>query len=150
MKKLVILFLFGLWLNVASAQNAKNITGIWWNDEKTSKIEVIEKDGHYFGTIVYMIPEKYEDGQPPKDDENPDPALRDRSIVGLQILSGLKFNNKDKEWEDGRIYDPKSGKTYDCFGWFEEGNLDKLFLKGYVVGIKWLGKSTEWTRTSLN
>ena len=97
-----------------------------------------------------MIPEKYENGQPPKDDENPDPALRDKSILGLQILSDLNFNQKEGNWQDGRIYDPKSGKTYDCFGWFKEGNIDKLFLKGYVVGIKWLGKSTEWTRTSLN
>ncbi len=150
MKKLLILFLFGLWLHAATARDSKSITGIWWNDEKTSKIEVIEKDGHFFGTIVYMIPEKYENGKPPLDDDNPDEALRNRSVLGLQILGDLKFNSNKNEWQGGRIYDPKSGKTYDCFGWFKEGDLDTLFLKGYIVGIKWLGKSTEWTRTSLN
>jgi uncharacterized protein (DUF2147 family) len=96
-----------------------------------------------------MIPEKYENGQPPLDTENPDPALRSRSKIGIHILTGLKFNLKEKEWESGRIYDPKNGKTYDCYGWFEN-DPNKLFLKGYVVGIKWLGRSTEWTRTSLN
>ena len=149
MKKILILFLFGLWLNTVSAQQASDITGMGWNDEKTSKIEVVEEHGQFVGKIVYMIPEKYENGQPPKDDENPDPALRDRSVVGLQILSSLKYSPDDQEWQGGRIYDPKSGKTYDCYGWFED-DPNKLFLKGYVVGIKWLGKSTEWTRTSLN
>ena len=149
MKKVLILFALTLWLNMGMTQNAQKITGVWWNDEKTSKIEVVEENGTYNGTIVYMIPEKYENGLPPLDDENPDPELRTRSIVGLKILTGLKYNAKEDEWEKGRIYDPKSGKTYDCYAWFD-GDNDKLFLKGYVVGIKWLGRSTEWTRTSLN
>ncbi len=149
MKKILILFLLGLWLNTVSAQSASDITGIWWNDEKTSKIEVVEENGQFTGTVVYVTPEKYENGQPPKDEENPDPALRDRSVVGLQILSSLKYDSGEQEWQGGRIYDPKSGKSYDCYGWFED-DPNKLYLKGYVVGIKWLGKSTEWTRTSLN
>lgn len=95
-----------------------------------------------------MIPEKYENGAPPKDDENPDPALRERSILGLTIMSGLRYDAGENEWNGGRIYDPKSGKTYDCYVWMEDRE-DMLFMKGYVVGIRWLGKSTEWTRTSL-
>ncbi|WP_430974498.1 DUF2147 domain-containing protein [Sunxiuqinia rutila] len=149
MKKILFLLLFGLGLNTVSAQKASDITGIWWNDEKTSKIEVVEENGVFTGTIVYMIPEKYDNGQPPKDDENPDPALRNRSIVGLQILNSLTYDTSDKEWQGGRIYDPKSGKTYDCYAWFKNDS-NTLYLKGYVVGIRWLGKSTEWTRTKLN
>ena len=149
MNKLLILIFFSFYLNAVSAQKATDIAGVWWNDEKTSKIEVVEENGLFSGTIIYMIPEKYENGQPPLDDKNPDPLLHNRFVLGLQILSGLKFQVKDKEWQGGRIYDPKTGKTYDCYAWFEEGT-DKLSLKGYVVGIKWLGKSTEWTRTSLD
>ncbi len=147
MKKLVILFFLGVYALSSYAQEADKILGIWWNDEKTSKIQVEKKDGKYIGTIVYMIPEKYENGQPPKDDENPDPALRERSIVGLQILEGFVYNAKDKEWNTGKIYDPKSGKTYDCYGWME--NNDLLKLKGFVAGMRWLGRSSEWYRTSL-
>ena len=129
------------------AQEADKIVGIWWNDEKTSKIEVEKVDGKYIGTIVYMIPEKYENGEPPKDDENPDESLRNRSVVGLQILEGFEHNAKDKEWKDGTIYDPKSGKTYDCYAWMESDDL--LKLKGFVAGIRWMGKSSEWYRTTL-
>jgi hypothetical protein len=79
MKKLIVLFLLGIYAVAGFAQDTDKILGVWWNDEKTTKIEVEKKDGKYIGTIVYMIPEKYENGQPPKDDENPDEALRNRS-----------------------------------------------------------------------
>jgi len=147
MKKLIILLFLGIYAVTGFAQEADKIVGVWWNDEKTSKIEVEKKDGKYIGTIVYMIPEKYENGQPPKDDENPDPALRDRSVVGLQILEGFIYNPKKKEWQKGTIYDPKSGNTYDCYGWLESDDL--LKLKGYIGGIRWLGRSSEWYRTTL-
>ena len=148
MKKLIVLLFLGVYAMAGFAQEADKIVGIWWNDEKTSKIKVEKEDGKYIGTIVYMIPEKYEDGEPPKDDENPDKALQSRSIVGLQILSGLKYDADDKEWDDGTIYDPKSGKTYDCYVWLESNELMKL--KGYVAGIKWMGKSSEWYKTKLD
>ena len=147
MKKLVILILLGVYAVSGFAQEADKIVGIWWNDEKTTKIEVKKVDGKYIGTIVYMIPEKYENGQPPKDDENPDPALRTRSIVGLQILKGFVYDAKKKEWSKGTIYDPKSGNTYDCFAWLEDDDL--LKLKGFVAGIRLLGRSSEWYRTTL-
>jgi len=147
MKKLVILFFLGIYALAGFAQEADKIVGVWWNDEKTTKIEVEKKGEKYVGTIVYMIPEKYENGQPPKDDENPDPALRERSIVGLQILKGFEYDKSNKEWKDGTIYDPKSGKTYDCYGWLESNDL--LKLKGFVAGIRMLGRSSEWYRTSL-
>ncbi|MCG6188203.1 DUF2147 domain-containing protein [Maribellus maritimus] len=147
MKKLFVLFLLATYAIAGFSQDADKILGVWWNDEKTTKIEVEKKDGKYIGTIVYMIPEKYENGQPPKDKENPEPELRDRSIVGLQILSGFEYNAKKEEWKEGTIYDPKSGNTYDCYGWME--NEDLLKLKGFVGGMRWLGRSSEWYRTTL-
>ena len=147
MKKLIILFFLGVYTLTGFAQNADKIVGVWWNEEKTTKIEVEKKDGKYIGTIVYMIPEKYENGEPPKDKENPDEALQNRSIVGLQILDGFVYDADKKEWNNGSIYDPKSGKTYDCYAWLESDDL--LKLKGYVAGIRWMGKSSEWYRTTL-
>lgn len=147
MKNLFILVLLCLYSFASLAQEADKIVGVWWDEGKTSKIEVEKKDGKYIGTIVFMIPEEYENGAPPKDDENPDKSLRNRSIVGLQILSGFEFDAKKKEWVEGRIYDPESGKTYDCYGWLESDDL--LKLKGFVAGIRWMGKSSEWYRTTL-
>jgi len=147
MKKLIIFLFLGFYSLAGIAQDADKILGIWWNEEKTSKIKVEKKDGKYIGTVVYMIPEKYENGQPPKDKENPDEKLQSRSIVGLQILSGFVFDAGEKEWKNGSIYDPNSGKTYDCYAWFESNDL--LKLKGFVMGMRWIGKSSEWYRTTL-
>lgn len=147
MKKTLILLFLAFYAVSAYSQAADKIVGVWWNDEKTTKIKVEKKDGKYIGTLVYFIPEKYENGEPPKDDENPDPALRERSLLGVQILDGFVYNAKKEEWKDGTIYDPKSGKTYDCYGWLESDDL--LKLKGFVAGIRMLGRSSEWYRTTL-
>ena len=66
--------------------------------------------------------------------------------MGLTIVKNFKYDSKKKRWVDGRIYDPKNGKTYDCFAWFEDGNYNSLYLKGYVAGIKALGRKTIWTK----
>lgn len=146
MKKIGLVLLLCLIISGAFAQEAQKIAGIWWNEEKTSKIEVKDEGGQFVGTIIYIIPEKYVNGEPEKDNMNPDAKLRSRSRLGISILSGLKYNSSEKQWLDGRIYDPKNGKTYDCYAWFEkDSNL--LYIKGYVAGIKWLGRSTTWTRT---
>lgn len=43
------------------------------------------------------------------DSNNPDPKLRSRPIEGIIILS--EFKDAGGEWE-GKIYDPRAGKTY--------------------------------------
>ena len=147
MKRIKLVLFLSLLISQTFAQEVSKISGIWWNDKKTSKIEVREENGNFTGTVIYINPEKYVNGEPEKDFNNPDSKLRTRSRLGLQILSGLKYNSADKEWQGGRIYDPDNGKTYDCFAWFEKDS-DVLNLKGYVVGIKWLGRSTAWTRAA--
>jgi uncharacterized protein (DUF2147 family) len=147
MKRLGFVLMLCLVITTAFAQEASKIAGIWWNEEKTSKIEVREENGKFYGTVISIIKEKWVNGAPEKDTENPDVKLRSRSRVGIQILTGLKYNAADKEWQGGTIYDPKNGKTYDCFAWFD-GDPNVLSIKGYVVGIKWLGRSTVWTRTT--
>ncbi len=145
MKRFGLILVLCLLISQAFAQDAQKIVGIWWNAEKTSNIEVKEENGKFVGTVIFIIPEKYVNGQPQKDDQNPDVKLRTRSRLNMQILSGLKYNSADKEWQGGRIYDPNSGKTYDCFAWFDK-DANTLNLKGYIGGVKWLGKATSWTR----
>ena len=41
--------------------------------------------------------------------KNPDPALRTRPLLGMQILNGL--TDKGGDWR-GEIYDPRRGKTF--------------------------------------
>lgn len=148
MKYLILFALITIGSSAALyAQGGDDITGIWWNEAKTSKIKVEKRDGKYIGTVVYIIPERYVNGAPGKDEKNPDTSLRSRSILNLQILSGLVFNEAEKEWANGTIYDPGTGKTYECYVWLE--GKDVLQLKGFVAGIRMLGRKSSWTRTTL-
>ncbi len=147
MKRFGFALLASLLISQAFAQGAQKIAGIWWNAEKTSKIEIKEENGKFIGTVVYIVPEKYVNGQPPRDSRNRDASLRSRSGLGVQVLTGLKYKTSGKYWTGGRIYDPNTGKTHNCYAWFSN-DPNALNLKGYIVGLKWLGKSTTWTRTT--
>ena len=80
-----------------------------------------------------------------KDNKNPDSRLKDRKIMGLQILNNFSYNAKDSEWIDGTIYDPTNGKTYSCYMWFNN-NTNELKIKGYILGMRFLGRQTTWKR----
>ena len=145
MKKLFFLLSLSIFTSALLRAQADKITGYWLTEEGTSQVRVYKaKDGQYYGKITWLD-EPYENGKPKVDDENPDPGLRNRPIMGLQILEGLEYSGKDKEWKNGTIYDPKSGKTYDCYMWFED-NPETLYMRGFVMGMRWLGRSSAWTR----
>ena len=121
------------------------IEGVWWNEEKTSRVEVYQSNGKYYGKIVYLKDDTNPDGSSPRTDyNNPDESKKNRKLIGTLILKNLVWDEDDNEWDDGAIYDPKSGKTYSCYAVLQKDG--KLFLKGYVLGMPFLGRSTLWTR----
>ncbi len=146
MKKYLFTAITILFVPLFLHAQASRIEGTWYNDEKTSTIEITKgTDGKYVGKINWLE-EPNEDGKPKVDKENSDPKLAKRPLLGLAIVNNFKYDSNSKKWEDGSIYDPKNGKTYDCFAWFEDGDYNNLYLKGYVAGIKALGRKTIWTR----
>ena len=116
------------------------IEKVWYNQEKTSKIQVYKaKDGKFYGKIIWLK-DPLKDGKPKLDEENPDKGKRTQPIVGLVILRGLKKDG-DKEYSDATIYEPKNGKTYSCKITYKGNKLD---LRGYV-GISLIGRTSTWT-----
>ncbi len=77
------------------------------------------------------------------DTKNPDASKHTQTLIGTDILRGFKQTDNDT-WEDGKVYDPTSGKSYSA----------KLTLKGDTlkvrgfVGMALLGKTVEWKRTA--
>ncbi len=146
MKKHLFISIVALFIPLFLAAQANKIEGVWFNEEKTSTIEMKkESDGKYYGKINWLE-EPNENGKPKIDDENPDPELAKRPVMGLPLVNNFVYDSKKERWNDGTIYDPKNGKTYDCYAWFEDDNFDVLFLKGYVAGIKALGRKTLWEK----
>lgn len=117
------------------------ILGIWYNGEKDAKIEIYHCDDKYCGKIVWLK-EPIEDGHPKKDKHNPDISLAQRGLMGLNILSGFRYDG-DNTWEDGDIYNPRDGKTYSCYlKLLDDGTLK---VRGFI-GISLIGKTQYWTR----
>lgn len=62
------------------------------------------------GRIVGLSKPRGKDGKLKRDRKNPNAALRNRPIVGVAILSGLKPDGTNR-WS-GSIYNPDDGNTY--------------------------------------
>jgi uncharacterized protein (DUF2147 family) len=93
-------------LTAAPAMAAAPISGKWVTAEKDSIIEISPCGKNMCGKIAkFLTPVQ----GPPFDRNNPDKALKNRPLLGLPIL--LALADGGKQWE-GKIYDPKSGKTY--------------------------------------
>jgi uncharacterized protein (DUF2147 family) len=129
--------------------SADDILGMWYNGEKDARIEIAKCGEKYCGTVVWLkepdYPEGSKDGIPgsPKTDHNnPDPSLRKTPIIGLRIVHDFSFAGGNV-WKDGKVYDPKNGKTYK--GRMTLVSPAQLDLRGYI-GISLIGRTTTWTR----
>lgn len=141
MKKIIFLPLVFLF-NIVFAQNTDDILGNWLNQDNDAKIEIYKEGNSFFGKLIWLKEPNEKDGSPKIDDKNPDENLRNRNLQGLVIVKNLKFDKKDKEWSGGKIYDPKSGKTYKCFAKIDGENLN---LRGYI-GFSFIGRTATWSR----
>ena len=131
----------------ATAQeiNGNDILGVWLNEDKDAHIRITNDDGIYNGEIIWLKdPIDEETGKPKLDDENEDESLRSRPVLGLMLLKDFEFDG-DEEWEKGKIYDPKNGKTYSCYMEFKDETKNLLKVRGYI-GFSMIGRTTYWTR----
>jgi uncharacterized protein (DUF2147 family) len=127
----------------AYAQEGSRIVGVWVTAKNDGRVKIQEcGDGHYCGKLTWTE-NKSSDKSLEKDVHNPDPEKRDRPILGIRVLKDLEYNTEDDIWENGKIYDPKKGKTYNCY--VEMLNEDKLKVRGYV-GVSMFGRTTYWKR----
>ena len=124
--------------DIYAQANPDAVLGIWFNEEKDAKIKVFKENGKFCGKIVW-----HKTGVEISafDVNNPDPELQKRKKVGLVILTDFEFD--DGLWEDGEVYDPKSGKTYSCVIKLQKDG--SLHVRGYI-GISFLGRTAHWTR----
>ena len=96
----------------AQSGNSQSIFGIWLTASQ-DVVEIYEKEGKLFGKITKLAEPTDENGQPWKDTKNPTEKLRNRPILGIDVLLELTYEGKNK-WDDGKVYVPDEGKYYDC------------------------------------
>ncbi len=130
--------LTGLSLAVLAAGSAgaaePQPTGEWRTANGLANIRIDDCDGALWGIISW---EKEPGGV---DSNNPNPAERNRPMLGLHILLNMK-PTKPGLWQ-GEVYNAENGKTYDSK--ISLASPDVLRIEGCVLGFLCGGEN--WTR----
>ena len=90
---------------------ADPVMGDWLTASGSAKVRIAPCADKLCGTVVWLKKPLDAKGHPQKEEANPDPKLRERPVIGLQLIKDFRGAGPGK-WVDGRIYDPQSGKTY--------------------------------------
>ena len=142
MKKMTITLLFSFASLIVFSQTNADVVGEWYNAEKDAVITLLEDGETVSGKITWMLHPNDSNGNPKTDPNNPDEKLRSRARLGMVMMSGFAYD-EDNIWEDGKLYDPKKGKTYSGILTLKDANT--LDLRGYI-GFSFIGRSSTWTR----
>lgn len=124
-------------LSIGTAASAElSPVGDWLVKDGYAHIRIDNCSGKMWGVVAW----EKESGV---DNNNPDPAKRNRPMLGVPILLGLKPVQANK-WE-GEIYNSQNGKIY-------QANItmlspDVLKLEGCVFGGLFCG-GENWTRVA--
>jgi len=108
MKKAFSILLFVLFGFFVYGQSADAIVGTYLKADGKSKIEFFKTGDTYSGKIVWLKEPNDEKGNPKKDVKNPDKSLREKPLLGLVNITGLKYEG-DGKYGDGKAYRPVEG-----------------------------------------
>jgi uncharacterized protein (DUF2147 family) len=128
---------------VPRAAAGSNPIGRWYAEGGAAQVEITQCGDALCGRVVWLRAPFDEHGCTLRDRFNSDEALRQRAVLGIEILHGLRSERDDRVWEHGAIYDPTSGRTYTCRMTLLDDN--RVELRGYL-GIPLLGRTTTWIR----
>jgi uncharacterized protein (DUF2147 family) len=109
-------------------------SGVWLSQSGETRVKIAKCGAVYCGTIVAS--------KQAKDANNPDPTKRDRSLVGVQMISDIEPSGSGFS---GQLYNFQDGKTYT--GKLRLVGPKALELSGCVLGGLFC-KSQTWTRVN--
>ena len=122
-----------------SASFALDPIGTWLTDEGKATVRMTDCGGALCATIVSLKePNDPASGKPKTDINNVDASKRNRPIIGMQILTGLRPQGDTSGWARSTT---RERKTYDANVVLENGNV--LKVQGCVLFIC---QTRTWTR----
>jgi uncharacterized protein (DUF2147 family) len=119
------------------------ILGKWVSSDKKLIVQVFKEKSRFKAKIVWFNDDPSKPMEEWRDKHNPNPSLRNRRIVGLEILDGLRYDADGHTWEGGKIYDAQHGKYWDAAGYIDKDG--SLKVKGYWH-IKLIGRTMAFQR----
>lgn len=121
---------------------SQSVLGKWKTiDDETGKekgiVEIYEKDGKIFGTIIEILEAEHRT----KKCILCQGSDKNKPILGMTFIKVLSKDGN--EYNGGKILDPKNGKLYKCYITLE--GKDKLKVRGYI-GFSLFGRTQYWYR----
>src|SRR5262249_32843597 len=120
--------------NDSHAQTRSVITGNWATRGIGSIVRFAPCAGTaetMCGTIVWLWEPNDASGHPRRDTHNPQQSLRTRSLIGVEIVRGLR-ETETGVWTDGQLYNPDDGRTYTGGIRLQRGMLE---LRGCALNV---------------
>ncbi len=117
---------------------ADALLGEWWTEGKEGRVKVVKTSKGLYEVVLL-------DGKDvdKKDENNPEPKLRERKLRGIVLMWNLRFDGE--EYVDGYCYNPRDGETYRVK--MKITGPTTLRLRGYLA-VPLLGQSQDWTRAN--
>ena len=134
MKNPILAVIFLACLTSPAAAAPADPTGEWLVADGTARIRIEPCADALWGVIAWTE-------NPGKDENNPNPALRDRPVIGMPILLSMKKVEPNR-W-DGEVYNAENGKTYTSR--ISLVKADVLRIDGCILGGLFCG-GENWTR----
>jgi uncharacterized protein (DUF2147 family) len=116
--------------------------GVWLHDNQRIQIEILPCQDALCAKIVWLKFPNDTRGLPRVDSRNPQAALRERPLLNLTVLEGLRRTD-DNSWEGGTIYNPDDGGEYRTR--MSIGSDGSLLVRAYLL-IPLFGRTFVWTR----
>ena len=135
MRALVLAVLVAATVPALAAAQAPDPSGVYLSESGNTRVRIAPCGNWYCGTILGIKGD-------PRDVSNPDPKLRDRSLVGLNIISDFKPSGDGFE---GTLYSYKDGKTYTGKATFAASGA--MQLSGCVFGGL-ICRTQVWTKVN--
>ena len=143
MKKILIALTL---LAAGSAWAQTTPVGLWKTiDDKTKTeralVRISESGGVLSGRLEKLLAA---DAKPDAKCDKCEDDRKDKPIVGMEIVRGVKKAEAENTWDGGTILDSSEGKVYKVRLQPTDGGK-KLDVRGYV-GMPMLGRTQTWIR----
>jgi len=127
----------------------ERICGKWRSEKKNCIVQVYRDNDDYKAKLVW-----FDDSDDPTrpmdtrvDDKNPEKSLRNRKLIGMNVVEDLEYKPKTDSWENGMIYDAQSGKKWNSSAEILPDGAMKV--TGYWH-FKFIGRSMNFYRVLSN
>lgn len=132
-------------LSLAAAVQAADsapVTGLWATSEEGGRVRIEACDDAPDRVCGVLVDAAVLQADPDRlDQNNPDPALRERPLRGVAVIDAFE-RGEDGAWTPGVLYDPEKGRTIER-GYIKLADADRLEVRGCVAFIC---RTQVWTR----